>query len=255
MTAKIYHERVGNGPVLVLLHGWGWSSEIWQPLVPLLSQSYQLVLIDLPGFGRSPQDLPAYTFAAMAPLLLEIVPEPAIWLGWSLGGTLAFWLALNYPAQVTRLVTVAATPRFLQAENWPGMAAATLTKFALEMTTDLEKTLTDFLKLQLRGAHDYAEIFQGLHNKLFSIPPNPVALLGGLELLRSTDLRASVPALHCPSLHMFGRLDRLVPEQVAAKLQTLIPRSYCEVLPHCGHVPFLTQPELFNKLLRDFLTA
>jgi pimeloyl-[acyl-carrier protein] methyl ester esterase len=255
MAAKIYHKRVGQGPVLVLLHGWGWSSGIWGPLVPILSQSYQLVLVDLPGFGKSPLALPAYTFAQIAPLLLEIVPEPAAWLGWSLGGSLAFWLGLNYPRQVTRLITVTSTPRFLEAPDWPGMAPATLTKFADDLETDFEKTLTDFLKLQLRGAHDYTKIFPELHTQLFSSLPQPAALRGGLELLRTTDLRVQLSRLDCPSLHIFGSLDRLVPAQIAALLPAYLARGRCEILPHCGHLPFLAQPQLFMELLREFITA
>lgn len=89
MAATLYHKTIGIGPKLVMLHGWGFNSAIWEPLIPKLSEYFQLVLIDLPGFGLSSLSIPEYRFELIAPLLLETVADEAVWLGWSLGG---YWL-------------------------------------------------------------------------------------------------------------------------------------------------------------------
>ena len=121
MNQKLYCKVIGKGPPLVLLHGWGWHSGIWEPIAPYLSQYYQLFLIDLPGCGQSPlifQDDKDYTCENLAAAFFEVVPAEATWLGWSLGGMLAWWIAIHFPRKVTRLITVATSPKFLSEKEW-----------------------------------------------------------------------------------------------------------------------------------------
>ena len=159
---NIYLEVVGTGKPLVLIHGWGWHSGIWQPLIPQLAERYQLFLIDLPGCGKSPLTLTEYSFESIANLIFTVVPEQADWLGWSLGGMLAWWVAIHYPHKIKRLITVAASPRFVEDKDWPGMAIPTLEKFSAALQTQYETTLEDFLALQLRGHPDSAALFATL---------------------------------------------------------------------------------------------
>ena len=168
MANSLFVKKQGQGTPLVLLHGWGWNSAIWEPLVPELSKYYQVVMLDLPGFGQSPLEIDDYTFASIAPLVLECVPDKAIWLGWSLGGMLAFWLAINSPENVEKLITVSASPRFTEDSDWPGVALRTLNRFANALTSQYEKTMTDFLELQLRGSPQYDTLFPELRAKLFA---------------------------------------------------------------------------------------
>jgi pimeloyl-[acyl-carrier protein] methyl ester esterase len=250
MTSSLYVKKLGEGSPLVLLHGWGWNSAIWEPLVPALSQYYQLVMIDLPGYGQSPLEITDYSYASIAKLILEVVPEKAHWLGWSLGGMLAFWIAINYPEKVEKLITVSASPRFVEDTDWPGVPLPTLNRFANSLSSYYEKTMTDFLELQLRGSPQYDTLFPELRTKLLSQgTPDMKALQGGLELLSNTDLRADLSKIKCPSLHIFGKLDRLVPARVAELLKPELPHSQCEVLMHSSHMPFLSQQEKFLELI------
>jgi pimeloyl-[acyl-carrier protein] methyl ester esterase len=250
MTGSLYVKRHGKGTPLVLLHGWGWNSAIWEPLIPGLSQYYQLVMIDLPGYGQSPLDISDYTYASIADLLLEAVPEKAHWLGWSLGGMQAIWLAINYPENVEKLITVSAAPRFIEDTDWPGVPLPTLNRFANSLSSHYEKTMTDFLELQLRGSPQYDTLFPELRVKLLSQgSPDMKALQGGLELLSNTDLRVDLSKITCQSLHIFGKLDRLVSSRVAKLLQPELPQSQCEVLAHSSHIPFLSEPEKFLELI------
>ena len=121
-------------------------------------RKFQLFLIDLPGFGKSPLLTDDYTFENIISLIFKHVPEKAAWLGWSLGGMIAWWAAIHYPEKVTRLITIASTPKFMSDSNWPGVSEVTLEKFSAALTTNYEKTLQDFLALQLRGSHDPALI-------------------------------------------------------------------------------------------------
>jgi pimeloyl-[acyl-carrier protein] methyl ester esterase len=249
MTTTLHVKTLGKGEPLVLLHGWGWHSGIWQPLVPVLSEHYQLFLLDLPGAGLSPLTS-EYSFENIAQQIFEIVPAQANWLGWSLGGLLAWWVALRYPQKILKLITVAASPCFSQKENWPGLSAATLEKFANSLTQNYEQTMLDFLILQLRGNAKNQNLHTELRQQIFSVKKPPLdALLGGLRLLATTDLRAELARLQCPSLHIFGSLDRIVPVEVVPQIQELLPHGQCQIIPHSGHIPFLSQPELFIELI------
>jgi pimeloyl-[acyl-carrier protein] methyl ester esterase len=248
MKTSLYFNRIGHGQPLIVLHGWGWSSHIWGPLIPLLSQRFQLFLIDLPGFGKSPLGNYDYTFEAIAPLLFECVPEQALWLGWSLGGMFAWWLAITYPEKIEKLITVAASPCFVQDGAWPGVGDPTLLQFAASLKNNYEKTLTDFLELQLRGSENYQNLLENLQQQIRDSPPQLKALEGGLKLLQTVDLRNALQKVRCPSLHIFGERDRIVPAQVAQ----LLTSGQCEVISKSGHLPFLNQPEIFINSVISF---
>lgn len=239
-------EISGKGEPLVLLHGWGWSNAIWKPLIPLLSSQYTLYAVDLPGFGKSTRMPSEYSLSVISEWILNQVPHQSSWLGWSLGGLIAWWITIHFPERVNRLITVASSPCFLQKPDWPGMQPLVLEKFSQALNEHQEKTLHHFLHLQLRGSP--ASIVAELESKLAASHPD--ALKAGLMLLRETDLRDQLSQLACPSTHIFGEIDTIVPVSVANSLQKLIPHSDCHVIRRAGHVPFLSKP---NDFLRHLL--
>lgn len=253
--SHIHVEIHGEGIPLVMLHGWGWHSGIWAPLIPQLQKKYQVFLIDIPGFGKSPLLNKYFTFQNIVPELLALTPQTAAWLGWSMGGLFASWAAIHFPERVNRLITVASSPRFLCDANWPGVATTTLDKFSDLLKTDTKKTLLDFLELQLRGSPKRHELFSQLQNTLFIDQQESAAgLLPGLHLLRDTDLREDTKKIICPSLHIYGQLDTIVPRQIGNLLPSLLPESKNEIITHTGHMPFLSHSSAFLALLDQFLS-
>ena len=85
---------IGQGPALVLLHGWGVNSAVWQPVTEQLSEHFCLYIVDLPGFGDS-EPLEHYSLQSICTEVLKVVPESAIWCGWSLGGLIATYAAIK----------------------------------------------------------------------------------------------------------------------------------------------------------------
>lgn len=247
-------EVIGQGQALVLLHGWGWHSGIWQHLLPALSQHFQLFLIDLPGFGHSQYDLEPYTIENVALAILSKAPESAIYLGWSLGGMIASWIAIHQPQRISHLITIASSPRFIQDTTWPGVAEKTLRHFSTLLLTDFEKTLSDFLELQLRGNPRNLLLLSDLKKQLLTRePPKLTALLGGLHLLQTLDLRSELIKISCPSLHLLGQYDSLVPAMIAERISVLSPQARCQVIAKSGHMPFLNEPEFLNLLFKELL--
>ena len=245
-------ETRGTGPDLVLLHGWGLDSRVWSGVADELARDFRLTLIDLPGHGRSPAraatDLPR-----MARALLRAAPGHAVWLGWSLGGLAALQAALDEPSRVARVLTVAGTPRFVQAGDWPrAVAPAVFDGFASDLQGDYPGTVRRFLALQARGSDQGRDTLRALRG----LAPEegtaaPPALAQGLGILRQADLRPRLAALEVPLAMLFGARDGLVPAGVAEHIAGLRPDADITILEGAGHAPFISHPAEFCRWVRS----
>lgn len=102
------YQICGNGPPLLLVHGWGVSFTIWRELIPLLSPHYKLIIPELPGIGRSPMPTPGpyYEVCATALETLRQDLDIPLWhiLGYSMGGWVVCDYARRWPERIDRLV-------------------------------------------------------------------------------------------------------------------------------------------------------
>jgi pimeloyl-[acyl-carrier protein] methyl ester esterase len=251
---SLFVETRGAGPDLVLIHGWGLDGAVWGPLAERLAVRRRLWIVDLPGHGRSPPGAGGFTLAGAARAVTQAVPADAAWLGWSLGALVAMAAALG-GAAVPGLVLVGATPRFTRAPDWPhGVEPAVLEAFAVDLARDPEATLQRFLALQTRGAEGARATLRALRaGSLRRGAPHPQALRGGLEVLRTCDLRACLADLAVPVTAIAGERDTLVPAAASAALAAAVPHGRCTVIPGAGHVPFLSHPGAFVRALEDSL--
>jgi pimeloyl-[acyl-carrier protein] methyl ester esterase len=252
--AQLYWHTTGTGDRdLVLLHGWGLNAEVWRCITEPLSAHFRLHLVDLPGFGRS-QGFGALTLDEMVDALLPQLPEKAIYLGWSLGGLVASQLALRWPQRVTGLITVASSPCFTaDEESWPGIKPETLAGFQQQLSDDYQRTVERFLALQTLGTPSARQDARALKEVVLSQPMPPVDVLaGGLEILRSADLREEMATLQVPLLRIYGYLDGLVPRKVAALLDRRWPASASLIIEKAAHAPFISHPHAFCAAVMQF---
>lgn len=253
---KIYSESFGQGPNIVLLHGWATHSGIWQFITSKLAENFRVTLIDLPGFGRSAM-IPDYSLDNIVDHLLEITPAKATWLGWSLGGLVATKAALSYPERVTNLICVASSPKFCREKNWPGMELSLLHKFNEQLNSDYEDTLRKFFLLQFYGLTVNKEMIRWLNQNMFLYgKPSVQTLRAGLKLLEHEDLRAQLSHIRCPILYMFGKMDALVPVGIGERLSEIKSDIQCVVLPKASHALFLSHEiEFLNEVKRFIYEA
>jgi len=255
MTNRLYHETRGQGPDLVLLHGWGMNSAVWRGLPADLALGHRLIAIELPGHGGSPWDAAWQGLDDWVDACLAVAPARACWIGWSLGGLVALAAAWRAPARLSGLILLTASPRFAQAADWPAaMPPVTLARFHDGLLADSAGTLERFLALQVRGSEAARETLRRLRRELAERPaPDLRALALGLDLLRDTDLRSVLPGLACPSLWLFGERDTLVPATVASDIAGLMPEARVQVIPRAAHAPFLSHPAETTAALLSFL--
>lgn len=246
----IWWQTRGEGNChLVLLHGWGLNAEVWHCISEELSSHFTLHLVDLPGFGRS-QGFGAMTLEEMAERVLDQAPENAIWLGWSLGGLVASQVALAHPGRVQALITVASSPCFSARDGWPGIKPDVLAGFQQQLSEDFQRTVERFLALQTMGTETARQDARALKKTVLALPMPPVDVLnGGLEILKTVDLRESLTSLTVPFLRLYGYLDGLVPRKVVPLLDALWPESESLIFAKAAHAPFISHPDAFCQAL------
>lgn len=248
-------ERFGQGPDLVLLHGWGMNGAVWHGIASELAAHYRLHLVDLPGFGNSPlKGGSEYTLPWLAEQVAAVLPEKCHLLGWSLGGLVASQLALTMPERLHSLITVASSPCFMARDEWPGIAPKVLAGFNQMLAGDFMQTIERFLAIQAMGSEHARNDIRQLRHWLAERPaPQLAALEGGLGLLAEVDLREALVNLDLPWLRLYGRLDTLVPKAAIPLLDECYPASRSRVLDKASHAPFISHPEQFITLLRQFI--
>ncbi|MHA6633963.1 pimeloyl-ACP methyl ester esterase BioH [Citrobacter farmeri] len=246
----IWWQTLGEGNChLVLLHGWGLNAEVWHCINEELSSHFTLHLVDLPGFGRS-QGFGAMTLGEMAERVLAQAPEKAIWLGWSLGGLVASQVALAHPERVLALVTVASSPCFSARDGWPGIKPDVLAGFQQQLSEDFQRTVERFLALQTMGTETARQDARALKKTVLALPmPSVEVLNGGLEILKTVDLREPLTELTVPFLRLYGYLDGLVPRKVVPLLDALWPESESLIFAKAAHAPFISHPDAFCQAL------
>lgn len=225
-------------PKLVLIHGWGMNTAVWQPLAELLQPKFQLQLLELPSCNAHAQS--EYSLEQLASAALAEVGPGAHWLGWSLGAMVATAAALMPGTQARSLTWLAGTPRFVADEGWNGVDGAVLAAFRAALSCDPVVTIDRFLGLQCRGSQSMKSDLRFVRQCRTMAELPPLAwLASGLDLLRDLDLRGALKRLSCPLWRYYGGQDALIP--VPADTQILIGQQ--RVFAASAHLPFVSEAE------------
>lgn len=232
---------------LVLLHGWGLTPAVWQPLLEALPQTLDVSTPTLPGHAQAP--VAATWIAAWTEALLARIPHGAVVCGWSLGAMVALDLAARHPARVARLILIGSTPRFVSTtpsdhgEAWPhGLDAVVAHDFLTRFTHDPAATMQRFVALQALGDARRRTVTTALTAALSDTGAEGAsALAGGLQVLTETDLRPSIARITQPTLLLHGEGDALMPLAAAQWLAAHLAHARLMPLAGCGHAPFLSR--------------
>jgi len=231
---------------LVFLHGWAQSRQVWFQQRDAFPDA---VFLNLSGHGGADD---AATGDWLEALAQQLPDERCILVGWSLGGMLALELARYVPERIDALVLVSTTPCFRRKEDWQaGCEEQFFTEFESAVVRGESRLFNRFFALMLHGdglkRSDYHALAkQAVDRKR---PASAAGLRCGLELLRSLDSRQAITELTMPTLVLHGEQDAVVSVESGRWLAESIQNSQLHLFQNCGHVPFLTQPETFNKFL------
>lgn len=235
-------DKYGDGFPLVFFHGWGFDSQIWLSLVPKLDPYFQLILVDLPGFGHSP----ITDWQLFKTVVLSQLPEHFALVGWSMGGLYAMRLAIEVSERVDFFISVTSSPRFLIDDSWPGISQEVFQVFYNKLSDDPHTTLSEFIELNGLAAN---EGLLYLPDKL----PSLDGLRLGLNILETWDFRKNLKHFTTPSYFMFGRLDPIVPVKTMHMMQKQYPQFNYTLFNRAAHMPFLSHQDLFVNEIREFI--
>ncbi|MFC4819981.1 pimeloyl-ACP methyl ester esterase BioH [Dokdonella ginsengisoli] len=241
----------GNGPDLVLIHGWAMHGGIFAPLLEWLLPRFRVHLVDLPGHGHG-RDEPGFDVADCARRIAAQTPR-APWVGWSLGGLVALHAARDFADRVRGVVLIASSPRFVAAPDWPyGVPMEVFTAFGTDLETHYRDAIERFLALETMGSPNAQAELRDLKRQVFERgEPSIAALQDGLRALETEDLREDLARLSMPSLWIAGRRDRLVaPGAMQWAAQHAPGGRYMEL--NSGHAPFIGHAEAVAEALAAF---
>jgi pimeloyl-ACP methyl ester carboxylesterase len=262
-----YVVDAGDGPPVLLIHGYGDTADGWRRVVPGLLERHRVVAIDVPPFGRSGEPRAERLidfYKDFFPDLLERLEiERATVIGHSLGGAIALHLTLQRPELVARLGLVA--PAGLgKAPPWWWYALTGYGKVwraALSMPSPLTPVLirqgmTRFLDARL--FHDPSQLRDEIEHlvAMHSAPRDFDRLLAAgrccIDSYTGTLLEDS-HVIDVPKWMVWGRHDGLVPSDHAAAFRALHDDAHVHVFEDCGHYPHIELPSRFNRLLHNWI--
>lgn len=244
---ETYYAVEGQGAPVVLLHGWGTSSQSLTPLCGALATSFHVLAADLPGFGWSQPPPSAWGAQEYAGHILRLMQETGIdraaLVGHSFGGRVAIALAAAEPARVSRLALVAS------AGIRPPRGAGYYLRVA---TAKLVKRFFSFPGWGAMGQRIVAKWYARVGSRDYRAAGT---MRSTLVKLVNEDLTPMLSAIRAPTLILWGDRDQEVPRSDMETMATKIPQSRLVVLPGAGHFPYLDAPEEFAKTLKEFLLA
>lgn len=249
----LYYEVTGDGSPLLLIHGLGSSSRDWEMQIEPFAKVYQVITLDLRGHGQSGKPPGPYSIRMFAEdtaaLVRRIDILPAHVVGISMGGMVAFELAVHFP-QLLRSLTI--------VNSYPEMRVETLQEHL--------QVWRRFLILELLGMRGMGRMLGG---RLFPFPEqsdlretfvsrwaqnNKRAYRESLRAILNWDVESRLGEIDCPVLVVASDQDYVTVEEKRV-YTAKIPNAKLVIIEDARHAVTAERPDQFNTVLRDFLTS
>jgi len=244
-----------NGPLLVLLHGFGTDQTVWRKVMPSLESNFQILRMDMAGAGPNgaanfdPSRYDHIESHADDLLLVldDLGVEQCTFIGASVGSMVGCLASLERPKLFHKLITIGASPRYLNDGAYiGGFEQEDLDQMYAAMNRDYHGWISGFAPLAVRGLPDSAPVKE-FSESLFALRPD-IALSVARAIFQS-DFRRQMPFIQPPVVLLQMQNDIAVPEQVGEYLKSHIRTATLEVLPAEGHFPHLAAPEVVSDSL------
>lgn len=256
---------------LLFVHGWATDGSVWEGAARELGAGKNVVNLNLPGHGGrhkwgSPTLSPAVREAGES--VRGLPDSSVIGVGWSLGAEVLLASLKESGRKFKGLVLAGATPCFVEKDDFPwGQSAPLVKRMILDMKKDPASALDRFYGLNFTAAELEGEGAKKILERYKY--PGPVDCSGkvpgcfpvfdyngitaALEALYRTDLREGLSQIEIPVLVIHGGNDGVTPVGAGKYLAENIRGARLEVFEEAGHAPFITEPQRFNRTVKDFM--
>jgi pimeloyl-ACP methyl ester carboxylesterase len=262
---KINYYEAGQGPPVILLHGFGACAYTWRFLIPALAAHHRTITLELKGYGLSdkPRD-EKYRLSDQADMVVEFIRprdlHDLVVMGHSMGGGLAlmtyFKLREEDPGRIKRLVLIDSAgypqklPWFIRMAKIPGLNAVVSRLLSPRFATTLVLKKCYYNKDKITEEQIDTYAYYG------SLPGASEALMETARQIVPGNVEAVIArykTISVPVLIVWGAEDEVVPLKVGRNFKRDIPDSELAVIPKCGHTPLEEEPQETRRIIEDFL--
>ena len=248
---NLYYEDQGTGEPILFIHGLGSSGQDWELQAAAFSPHYRVITCDLRGHGRSDKPAGPYSmsqFAGDAAALLQALGvASAHVVGLSLGGGVAFQLAVDQPALVRSLIIVNSAPEMILRTFKEKLAIwQRLVIIRLMGLPKMAAVLSP--RLFPDPAHEH---LRQLFAERFAKNEKP-AYLASLRSLIGWSVTPQLGQIRCPTLVITADQD-YTPVALKEAYVAKMPNARLAVIPNAHHATPMERPEAFNAVLAEFL--
>jgi len=248
---------VGQGPPVLLVHGFPLDHAIWRHQITCLADRYQVIAPDLRGFGVSQRGNAELTMSQLAldlaELLRQVVGEqPVCFCGLSMGGYIAWEFYRAFRSRISHLILcdTRATADDEAAARVRRMTARSVLKYGtdqLARSMPARLVTTAWQQSQEAGLEPLSQMIR-------RAAPQSVAD-GLLGMSVRSDATGLLPSVDCPTLLVVGDQDRITPPDEMRAMARAIPGSRLLVVPDAGHLAPLENPPVVNGAIGAFLSG
>jgi pimeloyl-ACP methyl ester carboxylesterase len=262
---RIAYLDVGEGPPVILIHGFGGSMWQWEYQQHTLSQHFRVLTLDLPGAGLSDKPEIDYRPDQMLDFFLGFmdavkIPQATL-VGNSMGAGLAIGMALEYPTRVAKLVLVDGLPQHV-------MEKLTSPSVRRALETRAPDWLISFGNMLFGGLMIESVLKEIVHDPALLTPAviersnrnrqrpgiiKPIMAVRENLPLWESEFAVRVGTITHPTLVLWGEEDRVFPIAVGEELHQIIKGSQFIRIPKAGHIPQWERPDVVNQELITFI--
>lgn len=241
-----HYQHIGKtGKVIILLHGWGCTWEIWSPIISELSETYQLIIPDLPSFGKSAEPSSIWETTHFVQWLDELITEVSpndevVVVGHSFGGKIATMFATKQPKKLSQLIIVDASGLPDPLSAYKQLQEKVLGIMPRDLKDLFSESLKKRIAMMTGSSVDYRNA-SSYQRKM-------------LRNLFKENLAAQLNNITTPTLIIWGKHDLDTPLHQGERFQQLIPHSQISVFESSQHFPFINESAKFISVLKQFIS-
>jgi len=253
---RVRYVDVGEGPAVVLLHGFASSLDTWNGIIPVLAKKHRVIALDLKGFGWTGRPPGDYSPRAQAKLVFDLLNQRKVAhvavVAHSWGCSVALAMALAHPERVARIALYDA---WVYEEQLPSTFQWARADVLGEVLFGLYYKELPAEKMAA-AFYDRRYVTQQLVDEVKAAldrPGTTAAALAAVRGQRFYAVQRRYRKIDKPVLLLWGRDDRVAPVSVANRLLRDLPDSKLIVYPRCGHFPMIEAESASTRDLVHFI--
>lgn len=249
-------DNAEGADAVLLVHGYGSSTNSYQPIFNELQRHHRVLALDLPGFGLSDRRKGDYSPEALSDLLVQVLDAKGVrrvhLVGHSWGGSIVLSFALRHPERLAKLVVISGwlyDEQILPFMRWGSVPGLGECIYALHYTQLVgEKLYLNFYDHSLVTAEMVEAVDKSMHR-----PGTVRAALQAARGMHFAEREKHHREITNQALLIWGAEDQVSRPLFGARLARELPRARLVTIPGCGHIPMMECRGPTATAITDFL--